>query len=338
MQPCAHCFEGVIDYCFYGMMKYVRFNDPSQSLRFIAALPSITSFSFIKMNQNIQIMSQQNDRKRSFQNEENGQTDIKKRNAKATKKSAEGATFNSLPKDIVKEILCNVERDHLVGLKYVCSDWNKMISEILGIHEVKQKDIEIFEWLEYSSHSYSKPSIKIYRAPYKLDQHIISSFTNSNLNRYWEQEGSTTLRSATFKKIADELHTCVWNSACRSGWEFFEENEKSVAWRYLLHALGLEHPIEELVQQGHDGAFAKSLQRKYKWFWRQYLFSKYTGQVGFIAIYPDNRTFVVFDFPLDEQSLYDSSDFKDSDGHESCDHYSCGHGSCHHESSEDDFY
>jgi hypothetical protein len=93
-------------------------------------------------------------------------------------------TFNSLPREVITVIFCNVDSQYLFYLKDVCSYWYSIVTELLNFKKVEISDeriagaVHISEILAESTYPIIPRSSSVYQAPYVIANVVIPAVIN----------------------------------------------------------------------------------------------------------------------------------------------------------------
>jgi hypothetical protein len=225
-------------------------------------------------------------------------------------------TFNSLPREIIKTVLCNVDSQYLPGLKRVCSYWYNMITELLDFKKVELSNeriadaLNIFNKLDCTSDY----SFSMYRAPCVIANVVSPAvlYLTAGLQIKYSE-----LMESDFVLCFDKLVYLADLVA-----ESSEELDSS-AWRCILGITGLDYPTKEFEYPSIGSDFAKEKLTKYKWY--EY-WSNDLQQSTVIVLYPDNRTIAILIHPSEEVFEHEQNNvdnyYGGYDGYDEYDHYS----------------
>lgn len=209
-------------------------------------------------------------------------------------------SLTSLPSEVTKLVLLNINSKFLFRLKFVCKQWNGIIKELLDIKAlpVSTSAVEhIFdEFNYYSNQSEEYHSCTIYRSEYKLKNLMNNSVISNLLCAKGELEELTS--DAIPERLEESAGDVSYLQDPNEDRDFSLDADevKTTAWRAIKCLYGLDQPVEELKRHGHGSPFIKSIVSKYKC----YDFESHgiKSEVCYIALYPDRQTFAVLMFPL----------------------------------------
>lgn len=197
-------------------------------------------------------------------------------------------TFNTLPPEIIKQVFCNIDSQDLYDLMTVCSYWNSMIQDLLDIQKLQMTNerftnaVNIFEkWKDQSNGSYK---FSIYRAPYSVKNIISKAVIAKHVD-----DGVYELSEINFLETLEELayyaqHGGAYCGGC--------EDVNGSVWRTI--SAMTEYSVNELMGKSLTDETVQSSMMRYKWFkFTSYYMMQIAWDVGFIILYPDNKTFSV---------------------------------------------
>lgn len=195
--------------------------------------------------------------------------------------------FDVLPVEIIKEILCYLEYEDLCPLKLVCSNWKGRIEEILQIENVPvskerfEDATNIFrEWYNGCRRFH------MYRAQYSIKNMISPTYINKQTTDY-----IYTISNVEYTKVLELLQ---WHSKHGGAYSDRSEDPVGATWRTVLAMTESNYSVDGLRDKDFNDECVKSFMEKYKWYtYRSGMMMGVAWDAGFIALYPDLKTFSV---------------------------------------------
>lgn len=194
-------------------------------------------------------------------------------------------SFKSLPPEIIREIFCYVDSEHLFRLQSVCSYWNYTIKQLLCIEKQKLPSDRIYNATVMFELFGPKDlfSFSVHQSPC-----IINNLINQNVIK--KQTGKIH-----DKIVIEDIYFGIVFRRLKGIAKYFHLSDcetYKIAWRCVLSLTGVEHSVDQLVEED-DSDFVENYMYKYKWY--DYSNSSKAEQ-GIIALYPDNKTFAILTF------------------------------------------
>lgn len=190
--------------------------------------------------------------------------------------------FDSLPPEIVNKILCFLEYEELCALKHVCSNWARLIEDIVLIESLPVPKSTRFQ------------EVYKYRAKCSIKNMI------NNLTFIKRQTNISVLKIYHIKytQALDILfRECVFVPGC--------DDYIGYTWRVLLDMLDEDYTVDELRNKYDTDEYVRSFMEKYTWYFHESEDTMdFTNECALIALYPDCSTFSIGDYLSDEIRYY----------------------------------
>jgi hypothetical protein len=244
------------------------------------------------------------------------------------KQQNQSAKFNTLPTVLIEQIFLDIDSRELYGLKYVCSQWNSILYNMLDIKSVplpKAVVVDSDYIINKCAYKYGTApfTMKMFQAPYKLknliNKPVVSTLAKGSI-------ASNVFRLADFQDAYEQIETAVRKYASPPG--TIRKEIHQLAWWIVLSITQIPHSIENLRGKQKKDLYLVQLNDKFQWYLCHWVANGTLPKSRIIALHLDGKTIVLFDFPYTRTPYSKTIGDYEVDDHYSDDEQAC---TCGHE-------
>lgn len=194
--------------------------------------------------------------------------------------------LNSLPPEIIKQILCNINSNDLLKLKKVCPYWDTLISSMTQIQTLPCPDtmtsnaLNIFEL--WDEDDYDIASLSLHHISYSIKSVISIPLINTLTD-----DSVTILDLVGYHDILN-----IFKKYAEIGGG--PKDVIGTGWKSILGMTGLDYSVDKLRDLDFNDPFVASFMCRYSWYTYETCEMQSTNDIGIITLYPDNQTFTIF--------------------------------------------